>query len=144
MKKLRIAIVAIMLSTVLTGCQVNLPFNNANEKLREVAQSYSIPAGEEIVIGEFQDTPYQVFIDNKTKVDIVVFVVDRNTNRHTQTFILEPDHDATVYAQKFEKVIFQNSSALEISVDIGLNKDVEGWRTQPVKEYEAEPESTFE
>jgi hypothetical protein len=138
MSKLKLAGASIFITILLVGCQINMPFNKASEKLRDVAVIHAIPAHEEIVIGEFQDSPYQVFINNKAKTAIKVFVIDRNTNFHTQSFLLQPEHDATVYAQKYEKVVFQNSSDLEINVDIGMNKEVEGWRTQPVKDYEAE------
>jgi hypothetical protein len=43
-----------------------------------------------------------------------------------------------MHVQKFEKVIFQNTSVNDIKVNIGMNKVVEGFRLQPVKEYEAE------
>lgn len=138
MEKLKRIGVLIFVSTLLAGCQLNLPFNNASKKLVEVAHSYEIKSNEEIVFGEFYDKGYKVYIDNKAKSPIIVYTVDKNTNLHTQTFRLEPNSNATIVAAKFEKVIFQNPSGSRIKVDIGMKGDVEGWRTQPIREYRSE------
>lgn len=138
MEKLKKLGMLMVLSTILAGCQLNLPFNNASKKLVEVAESHEISPNEEIVIGEFHDKGYKVYIDNKAKSPVIVYTVDRNTNLHTQTFRLDPNNNATIIAAKFEKVVFQNPSGEPIKVEIGLKGDVEGWRTQPMKEYKSE------
>ena len=138
MRRLKQTRFLFLTSMILASCQLNLPFNKASEKLVEVAQSHEIMANEEIVIGEFQDSSYKVYVNNKAKSDVTVYVVDRNTNLHTQTFLLHPQENATILAAKFEKVIFQNLSGQPINIEIGLNKDVEGWRTEPAKEYQGE------
>ena len=138
MKKFKQIGLLLTVTALLAGCQLNLPFNKASKKLVKVAQSYDIQSNEEIVLGEFQDSSYKVYISNKAKSHILVYTVDRNTELHTQTFRLDSKSNATIYAAKYEKVVFQNPSGESISVDIGLNKKVEGWRTQPMKAYKSE------
>lgn len=138
MEKIKLAGTFLLIGYLLVGCQMKFPFNRASEKLVTVATSHELPANEEIVIGEFEESEYKVYVNNKAKSPLVVYVVDRSTNKHTQTFSLNAQENATILAAKFEKVIVQNPSEGMINIEIGLSKDVVGWRRQPVKAYASE------
>ncbi|MBD3636005.1 MAG: hypothetical protein HUJ25_01585 [Crocinitomicaceae bacterium] len=138
MKQLKFIGVLMCLSVLLTGCKTFKFLDRGSNKLRKVATEHTIPAKQEFIIGEFQDTSYKVYVNNEAKTHIIILLVDRNTNKQTQSFRLEPTENATVFAAKFEKLIIQNHSSEEIKLKIGLNKEVEGMRYQEVKEYEQE------
>lgn len=136
MKNIKISFLLVLSIFFIGSCQMKLPFNKSNDKLKTLATPYAIPANEEFVVGDFHESPYRALVDNKSKTTITVLVVDKNTNKQTQSFTLHPEDEATVYAAKFEKMIFQNPSGGEITINIGFNKDIQGMRYQELKEYE--------
>ena len=85
-----------------------------------------IPAGEEFMLGEYQDSGFKVELRNLSNETVKVKAVDKNTGEQTQGFGLSPKGKATVYISKNEKVLLQNRSDVEVVVRAKMNKTVEG------------------
>ena len=101
--------------------------NNAN---------VTIPAQQEFVLGEYQQSSYKAKLNNTSGKAMKVSVVDKETNKQTQGFGLEGKGEATVYVNKNEIVLLKNPNDKEITVKVKLSKTVSGMRYQEIGSFE--------
>lgn len=94
----------------------------------------SIPAGEEFVLGEYQDAGYRVDLKNLGDQIVQIRAVDRRTGEQTQGFGLDPGGSAKLYISSREVVRFGNDSGEDAKVRARLSKNVEGMRYEPMGE----------
>ncbi|UKN03602.1 hypothetical protein K6119_08765 [Paracrocinitomix mangrovi] len=132
----KLAVVSFLLLFVVVGCSSSRPIKKANHKLMKVANEYELDGQEEFVIGEFQSSTYKVYLGNFEKTDLKIYVVNKESKKAAQHFVLLPNHTATVFVADFQMVIIQNPSKETVKVKIGYNKEVEGFRYQKIKEYQ--------
>lgn len=98
----------------------------------------TIPANQEFVLGEFQNSSYKAKLKNASNALIEISVVDKETNEQTQGFGLDGKGEATVSISKNEKVLLKNPNDEEVLVRVTLNKNVEGMRYQEMSAFEGE------
>lgn len=124
------------LAMIFSSCQIKLPFNRASEKLREVAVEYPIAAKEEMVIGEFNEKPYRVLLDNKSEVELKCLIIEKKSNKVQENLTVKAKEEITLHAADFEKLVIQNTSNAPINVKIGFSKNNQGFRYQSAKKYD--------
>ena len=101
--------------------------NNAN---------VTIPAGQEFVLGEYQESSYKAKLNNASNKSMQVSVVDKETNEQTQGFGLDGKGEATVYVSANEIVLLKNPNDKKILVKVKLSKTVEGMRYREIGAFE--------
>jgi len=90
----------------------------------------TIPAQQEFVLGEYQNTSYKAKLNNTSNKMMEVSVVDKETGKQTQGFGLDGKGRVSVYIRKNEKVLLKNPNDKEILVRVKMSKTVEGMRYQ--------------
>ncbi len=96
-----------------------------------VANVY-IPARQEFVLGEFENSAFSAKLSNKGKQEVKVKIINTETKEQTQGFGLNPGGETKIYASKYETVLLINESNTEAHIKVKLNKGVEGMRYQNI------------
>ncbi|XOV66574.1 MAG: hypothetical protein ACFHU9_13180 [Fluviicola sp.] len=96
----------------------------------------TIPAKQEFVLGEEQQSSYKAKLKNAGTKTIQVNVLDKITKEQKQEFELQGSQVTTVSVQKSEIVLLQNPNNEEVLVEVKLSKSVQGMRYQEVKAFD--------
>jgi hypothetical protein len=95
----------------------------------------TIPAKQEFVLGEKQQSSYKAKLKNAGTKTIQVNVLDKITKEQKQEFDLQGNQVTTVSVEKSEIVLLQNPNNEEVLVEVKLSKSVQGMRYQEVKTF---------
>ncbi len=93
----------------------------------------TIPAQQELVLGESADRNYRATIRNIGPAEIKVAARDKVTNKQTQGFGLNRRSSAKVYLSDKEKIVFSNRSNVAVKVRFKLSEEVDGMRLQALQ-----------
>jgi hypothetical protein len=99
--------------------------------------SYStinIPAGEEFVLGEQENSSFRAELKNLSSTTINIGAVDRRTGKQTQGFGLAGKGQTKLRAGRQETVLLSNPTMSAVKVRARLSKSVEGMRYQQMQE----------
>lgn len=112
----------ILIAIVLSGCA-----------------SYStigIPAGEEFVLGEQENSSFRAELKNLSTETINVRAVDKTTGEQTQGFGLAGKGQTKLGVSRKETVILSNPTTKAVKVRAKLSRSVEGMRYQQMPKTE--------
>jgi len=101
--------------------------NNAN---------VTIPANQEFILGEFENSNYRAKLQNKSNLKVDVTILEKESNNLTQKYTLEGKGLTSLSIRKNEKVILKNVHNENITVKVKSNRNVEGMRYQSLSEVE--------
>jgi hypothetical protein len=94
----------------------------------------SIPAGEEFVLGERENSSFRAELKNLSSATINVSAIDRTTGEQTQGFGLAGKGQTRLGAGRRETVLLSNPTTKDVKVRARLSKSVEGMRYQQMPE----------
>lgn len=94
-----------------------------------VANVY-IPANQEFVLGEYEQSGFTTKLTNAGKQDILVRIANKKTEEESKQLNLTPGSESKLSVSKYEKVYLVNRSNSKAHVRVKLNKGVEGMRYQ--------------
>ena len=117
-------------------CLVLISFTNQTKFSSNA--NVTIPANQEFVLGEYQNSSYKAKLNNTSDKLMEISVVNKESNEQTQGFGLDGKGQATVYIGKDEKVLLKNPNDEEITVKVKLSKNGEGMRYQEMGAFEAD------
>ncbi|KGE88327.1 MAG: S41 family peptidase [Phaeodactylibacter xiamenensis] len=99
--------------------------------------SYStigIPAGEEFVLGEQENSSFRAELKNLSSATLNVRTIDKITGEQTQGFTLPGRGQTQLRAGRRETVLLSNPTTRAVKVKARLSKSVEGMRYQQMPE----------
>jgi|GEM_PF-1722495 len=99
--------------------------------------SYStigIPAGEEFVLGERENSSFRAELKNLSSATLNVRTIDKITGEQTQGFTLTGKEQTQLRAGRRETVLLSNPTTKDVKVRARLSKSVEGMRYQQMPE----------
>jgi hypothetical protein len=94
----------------------------------------SIPAGEEFVLGERENSSFRAELKNLSSATINVRAINKITGEQTQGFGLAGKGQTKLRAGRRETVLLSNPTTKDVKVRARLSKSVEGMRYQQMPE----------